>query len=205
MKDIQTILILRELLNGNRDLSDYIVLLKNKKQKERYDEFCSSQDFWIENNFYNWLNHDIVLRTTLKIHGVDGELGMPTSPNESFYNYYNRNEGVLGLEGFRRTKGLSECFNLPWWKTTVKSSIIWNDTNNLISKEIRVFDIIEMHGWNVDDSNYYFDNDLLIEKFGLQRLRYVNRIYKEILIHGGILFEDITRIFIHRDTIQFLE
>jgi hypothetical protein len=198
MKDIQTILILRELLNGNRDLSDYIIRLKNKKQKERRDEFCSSQDFWIENNFYNWLNHDIVLRETLKIHG-----GMDLSLYESFYNYYNRNEDVLGLERFRRTRGLSECFNLPWWKTTVKSSIIWDDTHTLISKEIRVFAIIEMDENN--GSNYYFESDLLIEKFGLQRLRYVNRIYKELLIHGGILFEDITRIFIHGDTIQFLE
>tara|TARA_B100000686_G_scaffold332924_1_gene398239 strand:+ start:133 stop:732 length:600 start_codon:yes stop_codon:yes gene_type:complete len=195
---INIILILCELLNGNHDLSHYILCLKSKVEKE--GEFLESQDFWIENNFYNWLNHDIVLRKSLKLQEtIDISY-------DSFYNYYNRNEGVLGLEEFRRTRGLSKCFNSPWWKTTVKSTIIWNDIHILINSKIRVFDILE--GYEYEDemyTRYYFDHDLLIEKIGLKKMYYINKVYNDLFIHGGSLFQDISHIFIQGGIIQFLE
>ena len=66
---INLILILGELLNGNRDLSNYILCLKEKKEKE--DKFLESRDFWIENNFYNWLNHDLVIRKSMGLHMLE--------------------------------------------------------------------------------------------------------------------------------------
>ena len=195
---INLILILGELLNGNRDLSNYILCLKNKKEKE--DNFLESQDFWIENNFYNWLNHDIQLRKSLKLHeNIDISY-------ESFYNYYNRNKEVLGLEELRRTRGLSKCFNSPWWKTTEKSTLIWNDIHILINSKTRVFDILQ--GYNYEDemyTQYYFDRNLLIEITGLEKMHYINKIYNELLIHDGFLFQDISHIFIQEGIIQFFE
>ena len=195
---INIILILGELLNGNRDLSNYILCLKNKKEKE--DNFLESQDFWIENNFYNWLNHDIQLRKSLKLHeNIDISY-------ESFYNYYNRNKEVLGLEELRRTRGLSKCFNSPWWKTTEKSTLIWNDIHILINSKTRVFDILQ--GYNYEDemyTQYYFDRNLLIEITGLEKMHYINKIYNELLIHDGFLFQDISHIFIQEGIIQFFE
>ena len=195
---INIILILGELLNGNRDLSNYILCLKNKKEKE--DNFLESQDFWIENNFYNWLNHDIQLRKSLKLHeNIDISY-------ESFYNYYNRNKEVLGLEELRRTRGLSKCFNSPWWKTTEKSTLIWNDIHILINSKTRVFDILQ--GYNYEDemyTQYYFDHNLLIEITGLEKMHYINKIYNELLIHDGFLFQDISHIFIQEGIIQFFE
>ena len=195
---INIILILGELLNGNRDLSNYILCLKEKKEKE--DKFLESRDFWIENNFYNWLNHDIVLRRSLKLHeNIDISYG-------SFYNYYNRNKGILGLEKLRRTRGLSKCFNSPWWKTTEKSTLIWNDIHILINSKTRVFDILQ--GYNYEDemyTQYYFDHNLLIEKTGLEKMYYINKIYNELLIHDGSLFQDISHIFIQEGIIQFFE
>ena len=195
---INIILILGELLNGNRDLSNYILCLKEKKEKE--DKFLESRDFWIENNFYNWLNHDIVLRRSLKLHeNIDISYG-------SFYNYYNRNKGILGLEKLRRTRGLSKCFNSPWWKTTEKSTLIWNDIHILINSKTRVFDILQ--GYNYEDemyTQYYFDHNLLIEKTGLEKMNYINKVYNNLLINGGFLLQDISHIFIQGGIIQFFE
>ena len=186
---INLLLILGELLNGNRDLSNYILCLKDKKEKE--DQFLESQDFWIENNFYNWLNHDIVLRKSLKLHeNID-------IPYGCFYNYYNSNEGVLGLEDFRRTRGLSKCFHSPWWKTTEKSTLIWNDIHILITSKIRVYDILQ--GYNYEGemyTQYYFDNDLLIEKTGLEKMNYIYPIHHN-LIKSFVTFEYIINIIIY--------
>ena len=62
MKDkIHTILVLIRLLNGNTDLPYYIIELEDKqKQKD-------AQNYWIENNFYNWLNHDIFIRKSIRL------------------------------------------------------------------------------------------------------------------------------------------
>ena len=55
--NIKVLLLLKELLSGNREICYNI--LQMKIQKERDEIFLESQDFWIENNFYNWRHYRI--------------------------------------------------------------------------------------------------------------------------------------------------
>ena len=54
-------------------------------------------------------------------------------------------------------------------------------------------------------TQYYFDRNLLIEITGLEKMHYINKIYNELLIHDGFLFQDISHIFIQEGIIQFFE
>ena len=133
---INLLLILGELLNGNRDLSNYILCLKDKKEKE--DKILESQDFWIENNFYNWLNHDIVIRKSMGLHMLEA---YSEDKQSQLYEYYQKHVDKLGLVSYHRKRKLSDCFNDKWWKCTPKSYVYWNDIHSLITSKIRVFDI----------------------------------------------------------------
>ena len=198
---INIILILGELLNGNRDLSNYILCLKDKKEKE--DKLLESQDFWIENNFYNWLNHDLVIRESMVIPNLYEAYS--EDKQSQLYSYYREHVDKLGLVNYKRKRKLIDCFNDKWWKCTPKSYVYWNDIHSLITNQIRVFDIIQGYNYEEIDIQYLFDNDLLIEKTGVDKFNYINDVYKNIIIHGGFLFQDISYIFIQDGTIQFLE
>jgi hypothetical protein len=197
---ISIILTLGEKLNGNRDLSYYILFLKDKKEKE--DIFIESQKFWIENNFYNWLNHDLVIRKSMGLHMLEA---YSEDKQSQLYEYYRKHVDKLGLVNYTRKRKLIDCFNDKWWKCTPKSYVYWNDIHSLITNQIRVFDIIQGYNYEEIDIQYLFDNDLLIEKTGVDKFNYINDVYKNIIIHGGFLFQDISYIFIQDGTIQFLE
>ena len=66
-KDILTILVLKEYLS--QDLARYILDLSKKIYRDEL--FFSSQDFWIENDFYNWLIHDVVIRKAMRLDMLD--------------------------------------------------------------------------------------------------------------------------------------
>tara|TARA_B100000902_G_scaffold374929_1_gene404366 strand:+ start:32 stop:637 length:606 start_codon:yes stop_codon:yes gene_type:complete len=197
---INLILILGKLLNGHRDLSNYILFLKDKKEEE--DKFLESQDFWIENNFYNWLNHDIVIRESMGLHMLEA---YSEDKQSQLYEYYQKHVDKLGLVNYHRKRKLSDCFNDKWWKCTPKSYVYWNDIHSLITSKIRVFDIINGYNYGERDTQYCLDNDLLIEKKGIERMKYINSVYKELIIHGGFSFQDVSHIFIQEGIIQFLE
>ena len=196
--NIKVLLLLKELLSGNREICYNI--LQMKIQKERDEIFLESQDFWIENNFYNWLNHDIVLRKELKLQLLEHN-GMVYS---TYYEYYKINEGILGLRELKRKRGLNECFNSPWWKCTMKATIPWNNIHIMINSNIRVYSVNEgfyEEGVNIE---YYFIHNLLIELFGLERIKYIDKAYNMMVDHGAS-FEDIDIIFIGNSEIQFIE
>ena len=51
---------------------------------------------------------------------------------------------------------------------------------------------------------YYFIHNLLIELFGLERIKYIDKGYNMMVNHGAS-FEDIDTIFIGNSEIQFIE
>ena len=59
--------------------------------------FFSSQDFWIENDFYNWLIHDVVIRKAMRLDMLDAY----ENPGK-LYNFYRDHNNNLGLVNFRK-------------------------------------------------------------------------------------------------------
>jgi hypothetical protein len=196
MKDkIHSILVLIRLLNGNTDLPYYIIELEDKqKQKD-------AQNYWIENNFYNWLNHDIVIRKSMRLDMTE----LYNYYKNDLYKYYEKYSGILGLVNYRRKKKLTECFNNQWWKCTPKSFIYWKGIHNVISSKIKVFEILQGYDYDEIDINYYFDNDLLIEKNGITKFKYINFIYNEYLKEPNFLIEDISYVFLKEGKILFTD
>ena len=61
---------------------------------------------------------------------------------------------------------------------TPKSFVFWDNVHRIIKcKHIRVYEIDSRYHYDENDINYYFENDLLYEKFGLERIRYINILY----------------------------
>ena len=188
-------LLLSYLLNGNRDVIEYILRLKIKGEK--IDIFKNSQDFWIENNFSNWLGHDIVLRKCLKLKEIE---------SAQYNEYYRMYGDILGLENYRRTKGLTSCFNGKWWKCTEKVSTNWSDIHRIIRSDISVYELHEYDGGDVfldidTDIDYYFDNDLFYEESGLDRIVYVEKVFSTSILNGRFLFEDMESILVSNGNI----
>jgi len=195
-RNIQTILVLKKFLS--HDLARYIVDLTNKIYRD--EVFFNSQDFWIENNFYNWLNHDLVIRKAMRLDMLDAY----ESPLK-LYNFYRNHNNNLGLIHFRRRCGLTKCFNGEWWRSTPKSFVFWDNVHRIIKcKHIRVYEIDSSYNYE-NDIDYYFENDLLYEKFGLERIRYLNKLYNKTRLYGDILFEDTSFIFVYNGNIEFVE
>lgn len=196
-RNIQTILLLKEYLSS--DLARYILDLSIKIQRDEL--FFSSQDFWIENNFYNWLIHDVVIRKSMRLDMLDAY----ENPGK-LYNFYRDHKNNLGLVNFRRRAGLTKCFNGEWWKSTPKSFVYWNDIHRIITCEkMRVFEIDSRYHYGENDINFYFENDLLYEKYGLERIKYIDMLYDKALMYGDILFENTTFIFVDDGNIAFVE
>ena len=72
-------------------------------------------------------------------------------------------------------------------------------------KHIRVYEIDSRYHYDENDINYYFENDLLYEKFGLERIKYINILYDKARMYGDILFEDASFIFIDDGIIEYVE
>ena len=196
-KDILTILVLKEYLS--QDLARYILDLSKKIYRDEL--FFSSQDFWIENDFYNWLIHDVVIRKAMRLDMLDAY----ENPGK-LYNFYRDHNNNLGLVNFRRRSGLTKCFKGEWWRSTPKSFVFWDNVHRIIKcKHIRVYEIDSRYHYDENDINYYFENDLLYEKFGLERIRYINILYDKARMYGDILFEDASFIFIDDGIIEYVE
>jgi len=148
-KKIEKILI--QLLNGHNDLCQKIIQFKNDLEIEDIKKEI------IERDFYNWLNHDLVIRSKIL--------------KNSYYGiYYLMNSNNLGLifdeKGFRRNKSLTECFQLKWWKTTQKKNNRWQNIHLRINlmKTMKIWkyehDLIP--GWIFDSFDDFINNDWMI-------------------------------------------
>lgn len=104
----------------------------------------------IERDFYNWLNHDLLMRVSYN--------------NDIFSclhcDYYIIHLNSLGLnsvthfnDNLRRTKSLKDCYNSPWWKTTSKNYIQWN----IIHKSLTMFHDKFIFIWDKDNNFEYED------------------------------------------------
>ena len=69
------------------DLARYILDLSIKIQRDEL--FFSSQDFWIEHNFYNWLIHDVVIRKAMRLDMLD-----PYENPGKLYNFYRDHKTI---------------------------------------------------------------------------------------------------------------
>lgn len=87
-------------------------------------------DWYIEKDFYNWLNCDLFDRSYLVLNRSE----YLCIHNVNKLNYYVKNYDNLGLTKYksndlnslRRDKSLSECFKTKWWKTTEKNFVNWD-------------------------------------------------------------------------------
>lgn len=193
--NVLLILVLCEKLGGNKDLANHIFNLKVKSEKDEKDKFFfQAKDYWIENNFYNWLSYDLVLRKGIELNEYD--YNFPYFCYEEFYRMHN---SILGLElqnnEYRRSKSLTHCFNDKWWKCTEKASIKWRDIHRILQSKIRVYEIQINELFQESRIDYYFANDLLHEIFGIKRIKYINKLYNYSIIRGGFFFDDIEFIY----------
>lgn len=119
----QIINVLIKKLNGNLDLVHYILKFNN-------EDIQSIKDWYIEKDFYNWLNYNIFDRNHLVLKRNRFYFSIPEGEK---FKYYLENYKKLGLtkykendlDGLRRIKSLNECFNSNWWKTTEKDYVEW--------------------------------------------------------------------------------
>ena len=97
-------------MNGHNDICQKIIKMKYNI------EFEDIKKEYIEKDFYNWLNHDLLIRSKYKT-------------SLSIYNkeYYEKNYKILGINPYeknnykslRRVKSLFECFQTRWWKMCI--------------------------------------------------------------------------------------
>ncbi|MBI51611.1 MAG: hypothetical protein CL779_00130 [Chloroflexi bacterium] len=173
MEYISIILLLDKLLN-NRDIIRYIKELKviQERNDKREKQFNKTKDFFIENNFYNWLLHDIDLRY---------KINKSNTSQMSLYDiqlvkYYNKYFKALGICNYRRTLGLNKCFQLQWWKTTEKNHLEWRRIHDVIKSDICIMRLKEGNYDMENGIDYYHSNELLIKVEGIKRLTYIEYI-----------------------------
>ena len=162
MEYISIILLLDKLLN-NRDIIRYIIELKviQERNDKREKQFNKTKDFFIENNFYNWLLHDIDLRY---------KINKSNTSQMSLYDiqlvkYYNKYFKALGICNYRRTLGLNKCFQLQWWKTTEKNHLEWRRIHDVIKSDICIMRLKEGNYDMENGIDYYHSNELLIKVY----------------------------------------
>ena len=141
INDILTFHFLLIKLNGAEDICRKIISLKDEY------ELNTIKESYLENDFYNWLNHDITIRSNYSLENISLELK----------EYYNNNSKILGLEdyynGFVRTKSLSECYKSNWWRSTKKNFNSWCKIHYFINFN----KIIKIH--NMDNEEVYNNLD----------------------------------------------
>lgn len=196
--NLNILLSIRKVLNGNVDLSYYILSLVVKQKRK--DDLKKSQNYWIENNFYIWLNHDLIIRNNIDIGGINKYIEY----KNNLESYYKKHESILGLINYRRDRKLCDCFNEKWWKCTPKSYVFWDEIHKIIKNDMLVYDIEGYHYEDLD-IDYLYDNNLLVEVNGLERIYILNDLYKKTKLHGEILFDDITCILTKDKHIKYIK
>lgn len=134
-KNIIICMLLSRLLNHNYDLINLIIQFKNTLEIE------DIKDFYIENNFYNWLNHDLKKRQRIDLNRFNVH-----QLEKGIISHYDKYSANLGLNnGYRRVKGLNECFQSKWWKYTFKNSIEWKLIHKSIKSDICIYHSKDMY------------------------------------------------------------
>ena len=123
----QIINVLMKKLNNHLDLVHYILEFNNNDIENIRENI---REWYIEKDFYNWLNNDIELRYRLVFTRPE-HLDIIHSQKLNYYieNYKNlklNKYDYRSPNGLRRNKSLTECFNSKWWKYTNKKNYEWS-------------------------------------------------------------------------------
>jgi hypothetical protein len=170
-EDYHIYFLLRKKFNGFEDIVKKIINIKNE------DLINEIRNEYIERDFYNWLNCDLLLRS---------ETAM--GKNEGCYiSYYLKNHNELCIcpydsnninNSLRRKKGLNTCFNSDWWKTTSKSRIDWKIIHeSIINTENVNFYIWKLEREYLNEDIINFDINNWREPSITERCRVNNEIY----------------------------
>ena len=192
-------LILNKLLNGNQDLIKIII------DQDYENEIVPIKMEHIEYDFYNWLNHDLVIRNSLMNQVVVLKAGI--------LGFYQNNYERLGLLdynaslSYKRNKSLNNCFHSKWWLTTHKSH--FNNWSNRIHKVILspyIIKVIHKNNFEMTDSGpqitqedfedfgYGIDRDLVIKEFESGNTRNPTIREKNKIIEEKILLDEILEL-----------
>lgn len=142
--DIKILLCLNRFLPN--DLSKIIIKYK------RDGEYKDIINEYVENDFHNWLDHDIAIRSELgniminyvKIENQIEKLDyIQEKIHESYLNgisyydyylYYEMYKQILHLNRYYvRNKPMNICFLSKWYKTTEKNGLPWKRIHDLIN------------------------------------------------------------------------
>ena len=140
--DIKILLCLNRFLPN--DLSK--IIIKYKREGE-YNDIINE---YVENDFHNWLEYDVDIRSYLgnvlinyqknisnrnldyiqeKIH----ETYLDSISFYDFYNYYERNRDKLYINQYYvRNSSLHICYFSKWYQTTEKNGLAWKRIHDLI-------------------------------------------------------------------------
>ena len=171
-KNIERIFI--QLLNGHHDLCKKIM---NYKKDLELDDV---RDSMVDRNFYNWLNHDITIRSQLIM-----------KPYHQTYFLMNKNDLGLtqddGEYGFRRNKSLTLCYQSKWWRSTMKNNYEWKMIHKMINlmPKMKIFKLETYMepGW-IFDFNDFNDMDYyaLWKQPNIQQIKEIYNIIKNDLL-----------------------
>ena len=171
--------ILLNLLNGHNYVCDSILNIKNNL------ELKDIQNQYIEIHFFNWLTHDLNLRTFIQKNRY-----LPNILKFKFY--YNNNLSLLGLDNlYRRTKSLTDCHK-DYWRT-IKTNLQWNIMHKTIKYPYQLI------FYDIDDiyHNDIFTNCNGIKLSMIEQLNYLEQIYSSSTLYILHDYSDIT--FFHID------
>ena len=202
-------------LNGHTDICKKIINYKlNFEQK-------NTINFYIEKDFYNWLNYDLILRNNLSIFVSNYKIHLLYNITESecninrfrgfkyidYFDYYeNISLNLLGINHeYMRNKSINDCYKLKWWKTTEKNNLPWYHIHYII-KQLKQKMIIKIYyrKWKY----FMCYEDLFVEMLNYPHLfrdpdeietKFILNNYKNGLINNEIYEQDFSRGFILTD------
>lgn len=150
VSDRYNILTLQKLLGGFKDVSLKIINEKNKLElDDRKQEV-------IDTDFYNWLSHDLPLRSFLGVllrdyHSLSDEdridFLVENIENKTYnhilitehFSFYNKHKEKLGLNGYYERKStMKDLFKTKWWETTQKNNLTWKKIHMAIRCNLKV-------------------------------------------------------------------
>ena len=128
-RDRELFLILTRKLNWNIHIIDLII------QKRNEIEMDEIKDYYIEKDFYNWLNHDLKTRALMDTDRFSFE-----KLDRGIVFHYGKFYSEIGVNnGYRRVRSLSQCFKSKWWKYTAKNNMEWKLIHKIIRSDIVVY------------------------------------------------------------------
>ena len=187
-KNIERIFI--QLLNGHHDLCKKIM---NYKKDLELDDV---RDSMVDRDFYNWLNHDLTIRSHLIM-----------KPYHQTYFLMNKSDLGLTQDGvetvFRRNKSLTLCYQSKWWRTTMKNNYEWKIIHKMINliPKIKIFKLETYMepGWIFDfnDIDYYYNFPYTLwKKPNIKQIKEIFNIIKNDLLTFETNMNYLTKEFI---------